>query len=85
MFHRSIRGAWCFLLWGKVIRGHWTELYVCRFETTYMQISIFVHEIDKKQNEVAPEWFKIEEFCAALSNKYHSKHWKTGEMFHKSH
>jgi len=50
-----------------------------------MQISIFVHEIDKKQNEVAPEWFKIEEFCAALSNKYHSKHWKTGEMFHKSH
>jgi len=36
-----------------------------------------------KQNEVTPYWFKIEEFSAALSNKFSSKHWKPGEMFDK--
>jgi len=29
--------------------------------------------------------FKSEEFSAALSNKFNSKHWKTSEMFDKSH
>ena len=47
-------------------------------------ISIFVHEIDQKQNEVAPDWFKIEEFSATLSNKFNSEHWKTGEMLEVS-
>jgi len=50
-----------------------------------MQISIFVHEIDQQQNKVAPDWFKIEEFSATVSNKFNSKNWKTGEMFDKSH
>jgi len=50
----------------------------------HIQISIFVHEIDSKKNEVAPDWFKIEEFSAALSNQFTSKHWNTGEMFETS-
>ena len=49
-----------------------------------MQISIFVHEIDEKQNEVAADWFKIE-FFAALRYKFNPRHWKTGEVFDKSH
>jgi len=31
----------------------------------HMWTSIFVHKIDWKQNEVAPDWFKFEELSAA--------------------
>jgi len=50
-----------------------------------MQTCIFVHEIDVQKKEVAPDWFKIEEFSAALSNKFNHKHWKKREMFDKPH
>jgi len=39
-----------------------------------MQTCIFNHEIDEQQKEVAPDRFKIEEFSAALSNKFNPKH-----------
>jgi len=32
-------------------------------------------------NEVAPDWFKFEEFFAVHNmNLFNSKHWKTGEI-----
>jgi len=56
-------------------------LWMSFWNDVQMQISIFVHEVDWKQNEVAPDWFKIKDFSAALSKKLNAKHWKTGEMF----
>jgi len=51
------------------------------WNNVHIQISILIHEIDEKKNEIAPDWFKIEEYSTVLSNKFNSKHWQTSEMF----
>jgi len=39
-----------------------------------IRTNIFVYVIDLQQNEVAPDWFKIEKFSTILRNKFNSKH-----------
>ena len=46
----------------------------------HMRTRIFVHDIDWKQHEVAPYWFKFEDISAVICNKFNYKRWKSSEI-----